>query len=365
MFCGYCGTELPDNAEFCSSCGKAVQKQNANSAPPAPDIHGNGAPASAAPAGSGYHPVAPADKKSWKANSGRSRIRILTCAAMAVVLVVTVVRARNAADRRAELELVLQQLQARTSLQTYDQPQQNMQTSPQEDDAMYSVQETPAVDDTASPAADYTAVRTFLRNYSGDWSVDRYFDKDERKWKIYELGKRLFIAGYNFFNDGSYTTGGYDVIVGYEEEEIPPSGGGGTCPKCHEGKLSRVSGIDGLLSGSSSYTYQCDLCGYSETLHGETKKTPIYERVGEEVHEYHGEDIEYNPPGITLTEDSVDMTGMGGTVYDYTAFRIENINDRLYLINDAAEFAFLYDGTYLEYCELDYSGQYQGFYAFQ
>ncbi len=24
MFCGYCGTELPENAGFCSSCGKAT-----------------------------------------------------------------------------------------------------------------------------------------------------------------------------------------------------------------------------------------------------------------------------------------------------------------------------------------------------
>ncbi len=350
MFCGNCGTELPDDADFCSNCGKAVQKQNAFSAP-------------AVPAGSAPHQFDFPQKFAQKANNGRSGIRVLTCAAMAAVLAVTVFRAKGIADQRAELMAALEQRQT-AAVQTYDPYQQDTQQTEAQWDASSGAQEQVSEDD--QPAAvDYTAVRTFLRNYSGDWSVDRYFDQDEKKWKIYELGKRLLIAGYNYLNDGSYTTGGYDVIVGYKEEELPPSGGGGTCPKCHEGKLSRVSGIDGLLSGSSGYTYRCDLCGYSETLHGETKKTPIYERVGEEVHEYHGTDIEYNPPGVTLTEDSVDMTGMGGTIYDYTAFRVENINDRLYLINDDAEFAFLYDGTYLEYCELDYSGQYQGYYAFQ
>ena len=84
-----------------------------------------------------------------------------------------------------------------------------------------------------------------------------------------------------------------------------------------------------------------------------------------EVHEYHGKDIEYSTPSITISDEGVDMSGMGGPVFGLEMFRIEVIDGQEYLINDDFRFAIVFDGSYLEYCEPDTYGYYQGYYAFR
>ena len=320
MFCGNCGTELKDDAKFCNNCGKPVRKQNHAPVP--------GAPAeNAPPSGSGQ-------KKAQKMNSGKSGTRILVCAAMVIVAAVTIYSVKDFMDP-GDGEAPVQQ-GAQTDSQGGN-PSGGQGTG--SDGAPVRTQ------------ADYAAAQAFATRYGGEWNVEKYFDGS--KWKIYELGKRMAITAYNFLNDYSYTTGGYNNIVGY-------AGGteGTTCPECKEGKLRRVTGLDGVLLGEY---YQCDNCPY----YGPGRSSsPVYEYVPIEHHEVHGKDIEYSTPCITLTNKSVDMSGMGGSVFDLTMFRVENINGQDYLINDELRFALTYDGNYLEYCEPDAYGHYQGYYAF-
>lgn len=202
--------------------------------------------------------------------------------------------------------------------------------------------------------ADYAAAVNFARQYSGEWNVQKYFDGDQ--WKIYELGKRLSIVAYNFLNDRSYTTGGYKYLVGYEGGESPE---GSTCSECDIGVMRRETGIFAADLGPTKY--QCDFCGHEERA----KSTPVYEYVPEERHEYHGKDIEYSTPAITISDDGVDMSEMGGPVFDLVMFRVETIDGSDYLISDDLSFAITFDGTYLEYCEPDAYGHYQGYYAFR
>ena len=176
--------------------------------------------------------------------------------------------------------------------------------------------------------ADYAAVQAYARNYAGEWNVEMYFDGEE--WKIYEFGKRMAIIAYNFLNDGSYTTGGYKRIVGHKQQK----------------EVTYIAGTDEVIE---------------ERVVG---STPIYEYVPLEVHEYHGKDIEYSTPSITISDEGVDMSGMGGPVFGLEMFRIEVIDGQEYLINDDFRFAIVFDGSYLEYCEPDAYGYYQGYYAF-
>ena len=59
------------------------------------------------------------------------------------------------------------------------------------------------------------------------------------------------------------------------------------------------------------------------------------------------------------------MSGMGGPVFNLALFRVETINGQEYLINDDFGFAITFDGDYLEYCQPDTYGHYQGYYAFR
>lgn len=159
---------------------------------------------------------------------------------------------------------------------------------------------------------DYENAVIMAKAFEGEWYVKKYYDGES--WNTYELGKKMLIVAYNFLNDGTITTGGYTYLSG--NEKIGP--------------LHRYT-----------YTY-----------------VPV------ETHFYHGRDIGYSCPTIIITEDTIDMSGMDGPVFDISEFRYENINGEDFLINDSCNFALMYDGTYVEYCEPDAYGYYQGFYAF-
>ena len=324
MFCSNCGTELKDDAQFCYNCGNPVLKQN-------------GVPAPGAPAGKSPQPDS-GQNRVQKTNNGKSKTRILACAVMVIVAAVTIYSVKGFMDQEGGETPV----------------QQGTQTDPQGGNPSGG-QGAEASSAPVRTEADYAAAQAFARKYGGEWNVEKYFDG--KQWKTYELGKRMLIAAYNFLNDGSYTTGGYNQIVGYNEVT---TGEGRTCPKCSTGKMRRVTGLSALLDAADNL--QCDFCWYKEVIR--TTKTPIYEYVPKEYHEYHGKDIEYSTPCITLTNEAVDMSGMGGSVFDLKMFRVETINGREYLINDELGFALTYDGSYLEYCEPDTYGHYQGYYAF-
>lgn len=262
-----------------------------------------------------------------------STVRKITFAAMICVMAATVFLVRDFTNQAKSLH-------APAVSGSADLPEDSFSTA----DEGSGVQE-----------VDYAAVQRCAQRYAGEWNVEKYFTGED--WKIYELGKRMAILAYNFLNDGSYTTGGYNKIVGYSGG----SGGGGICSSCGIGHMKLETGVDALLN-SGNAVYRCDFCGAESTGGG---GSPIYEYVPEEVHEYHGKDIEYSTPSITITEEAVDMSGMGGPVFGLDQFRVETINGEDYLINDEFRFAFVYDGTYLEYCEPDTYGHFQGYYAFK
>ena len=258
-----------------------------------------------------------------------SKLRIAACAAMAVVTVVTVSKVRDFTG------------QVRASQQTWTPA--NTQT------------DLPAGDSSNAPGTDGVPVRTeaeyaaavaFARQYSGEWNVQKYFDGTQ--WKIYELGKRLAIVAYNYLNDYSYDTGGYTRSIG----RIPIY------------EYTILTNLDEIVTERVE--------GYSRpTTKGEVlekkvvgSKPAIQEEVPLEHHEFHGTDIEYSTPAITISDEIVDMSEMGGPVYDLVMFRVETIGGQEYLINDDFGFAITYDGDYLEYCEPDAYGHYQGYYAF-
>lgn len=265
-----------------------------------------------------------------------------TGVAMAVVTVVTVFMVRGFMN------------QARGSQQTWTQANPQSDYTQADSKKGGSSAGAEADDVPARTEADYAAALTFASRYAGEWNVQKYFDGEQ--WKIYELGKRMAIAAYNFLNDGTYTTGGYNNIVGYEGGE---SLEGSTCSECGIGMMRRETGFFAVDLNATKY--QCDFCGHEERV-GLSK--PVYEYVPEEHHEVHGKDIEYSTPSITISNDTVDMSGMGGPVFELVMFRVETIKGNDYLINDDLGFAITYDGKYLEYCEPDAHGYYQGYYAF-
>lgn len=161
--------------------------------------------------------------------------------------------------------------------------------------------------------------KLFAETYSYEWKVKKYTENG-KTWETYDMGKKMLIVAYNFLNDQTSTTGGYYVNSGKPEKE-------------------KRGGRDVLVQ------YQ--------------------EWVPLEIHEYHGKDIYYDCPQITITADSVDMRGMGGTVYSIDGFRYEvssDGNDRI--VNDEYKFALEYDGRYLNYKEPDEYGYYIGYYAY-
>lgn len=250
-----------------------------------------------------------------------SKMRAAVCGAMVAVTAVTVFMVKGSMDQAQENR----QAVVRENRQTLVQGNgQTNQSSANQQGGNSSGGSTAG----GLTEADYAAAQAYAMRYGGEWNVEKYFDGAQ--WKIYELGKRMAIVAYNFLNDGSYTTGGYDRIVGWN----------------HKKEITYIEGTDEVID---------------ERWVG---STPIYEYVPLERHEYHGKDIEYSTPSITISDDTVDMSGMGGPVFNLAMFHVETINGQEYLINDAFKFAITFDGDYLEYCQPDTYGYYQGYYAY-
>lgn len=166
-------------------------------------------------------------------------------------------------------------------------------------------------------------LRQFVENYGGVWYITKEYDKIEG-WKYYELGKKLMLFAWNTFNDYSYTP-----IVG------------STTKKRYKELYVNGRLVDSTLVGTDTTFI------YGETQH------------------YDGFDIDYEEKFIVLMDDQVDLSGLGGPVFSMEDFRYENIGGKDYLISDIYGFALMWDGTYLEYCEPDTYGHYQGYYAFR
>lgn len=196
--------------------------------------------------------------------------------------------------------------------------------------------------------------KLFAQTYSCEWKVKKYTENG-KTWKTYDLGKKMLIAAYNFLNDSTMTTGG-NMLVGYTLTGSP-SIEGTLCPVCKTGTFYRQT-----MFGSD---FMCNACGNVQNDQSKQTLTPQYEWVPKQTTEYHGTDIHYDCPQITITANSVDMRGMGGTVYDIGEFRYEvssDGNDRI--VNDKYKFALEYDGRYLNYKEPDAYGYYVGYYAY-
>lgn len=306
MFCPKCGCELDDEAKFCEKCGEAL-------------YGGVDAPAKKV-------------KSSGGGKVKKAMTAIGTLVLLSVVALVTVNLTKNflgdingtstAAPNNSEAETV---------------SGQNSKTSTSDKDDEFGKE----------------MAKVFAKTYSYDWKVKKYTE-DGKTWKTYDLGKKMFIVAYNFLNDQTFTTGGKQFagysIQGTSNQSI-------LCPKCKADNLRPET----LLSAN----WICGVCGYKEYRSNKASITPQYEWVPEETHEYHGKDIYYECPQITITPDSVDMRGMGGGVYSISDFRYEETSsgyDRI--VNDECKFALEYDGKYMNYKEPDEYGYYVGFYAY-
>ncbi len=166
-------------------------------------------------------------------------------------------------------------------------------------------------------------LKKFVKKYGGVWYVTKEFNAD-KEWQYYELGKKLMLFAWNNFNDYSV-----DPIVGYYE--IP---------------VYEQLYINGKLIDSKQIRTD------KEFIYGETQY-------------YDGIDIDYNEKFIVLMDEEVDLSGLGGPKFSMEDFRYEKIDGFEYLISDIYGFALMWDGTYLEYCEPDTYGHYQGYYAFR
>lgn len=167
-------------------------------------------------------------------------------------------------------------------------------------------------------------VTEFTQRYGGVWYVTKEFNA-EKEWVYYELGKKLMIFAWNNFNDYDYQPIVGSYTMPREERKY-----------YYKGRLMDVDYI-----GTKT-----------EFIYGETQHMD-------------GIDIDYHEKFIVLSETDVDLTGLGGPKFAIEDFRYENINGRDYLISDIYGFALMWDGDYLEYCEPDAHGYYQGYYAFR
>ncbi len=269
MYCVNCGKELEEGALFCDKCGKPI----------------NGTVKEKTP-----------DSKKKKSNKG-----ILIVALLLIFCVVIIITVGTVGIFLSKMGII----------------NTNSITLTGENVAQDNYSDS----NNGNNESNYQDVIDFATNYGGEWKVKQYFDSDDNKWHLYDLGKKMFIVAHNFLNDYSYTTGGYEQKVA-------------------EAKL--IDTTTGQVVASASK----------------------YEYVPMEVHGVHGQDIEYSCPTVVITTELVDLSGMGGPIMSLADFRVEKINGKKYLINDNGNFAFYYDGDYLEYCEPDAYGYYQGYYAY-
>ena len=304
MFCPKCGSEQEEGARFCTKCGTSIF----------------GEP----------------EKKVRKSGGGKAKkgLTVLgTFAALAVVVGITVNMTNSFLnDMNGE-----DTANVNTPSADSGAGSQSGQQSATNDDA-YGRE----------------LAKLFAQTYSYEWKV-KMFTEDGKTWKTYELGKKMAIAAFNFLNDQTITTGGY-YLTNYSTEQRPRTSH--TCPKCRA--------IDMFYRESVlSANWRCNYCGYVENQPTVTVIVETPEWVPRKTNEYHGKDIQYDCPTITITADSVDMRGLGGTVYSISEFRYEvssDGNDRI--VNDELKFALEYDGRYLNYKEPDEYGYYVGYYAY-
>ena len=308
MFCPKCGCELDDNAKFCDKCGESIY------------------------GGSNVH-----TKKVKSQGGGKAKKTITAIGTLALLSVVALVTVNITNNFLGDIN---------------GEPATSSGISETSEAGTGADKQTSKTTDESSDEIGKEMAKLFARTYSYDWKVKKYTE-DGKNWKTYDLGKKMFIAAYNFLNDHTTTTGGKQ-FAGYSIQGTNTSA---SCPICKTGTLKPIT----LMSSN----WICGACGYTEYHPTSTTITPQYEWVPEETHEYHGKDIYYECPQITITADSVDMRGMGGGVYSIEEFRYEETsegNDRL--VNDKCKFALEYDGRYMNYKEPDEYGYYVGFYAY-
>lgn len=243
-----------------------------------------------------------------------SKIRILAAAAMVSVTAVTTVMVRDFMAQAQAGNQARGQTAAEAARSQADLPEGNS----------HEGMEAGGVPERTE--ADYAAALAYAESYAGEWNVEKYFNGKE--WKIYEFGKRMAILAYNFLNDISFTTGGYDKFAGYDPiKDITYVDEAGYV---HRKRVTGTDPVDGYLD-DTDVLLDNELIGM----------TPIYEYVPEVTHRLpgNGEDIEYSTPSITLSGDGVDMSGMGGPIFGLAMFRVETIDGQEYLINDYFRFA--------------------------
>lgn len=175
----------------------------------------------------------------------------------------------------------------------------------------------------------YDQLVAFVNDNSQVWYVKQYFD-DNNSWLTYELGKKFLIVAHNFLNDYSLSSGSYETV----------------------GTKTTTT-----VTGSRDMFGEYHINSYSTSQ-------DIKEWVPGETTTYHGKDWKYNCPTIYMSMDGIDMTGMGGSVYSLDEFRYEKIDGDGIIINDGRGFALKRHGDFLEYCEPDAYGYFQGWYAF-
>ncbi|MBQ7765582.1 MAG: zinc ribbon domain-containing protein [Lachnospiraceae bacterium] len=307
MFCGKCGAENPEGSKFCTKCGyqfrtRVTENQEIKSTNVSSMPTTGKAPAS---------PAQKTVKKSggkWKWIVGIGALFVAVGTISFGMLLIFIVGVGIATSDDSTVASVSDGENANAS------------------DLDALVEDLPVVEGlgqaSGKPRND-AQVEQFTEVYGGVWYVTKEFTA-EKEWVYYELGKKLMIFAWNNLNDYSY-----DPIIG--TYEIP---------------MERRLYYNGRLIDVE------DAGSRTEFIYGETQY-------------FDGIDIDYNEKFIVLTDTEVDLSGLGGPKFAIEDFRYENINGKHYLISDIYGFALMWDGTYLEYCEPDTYGHFQGYYAFR
>lgn len=142
MFCRQCGKNIPEGAEFCRECGSKVPFVQSKATKP---------------------------KKSKSMLFG-----IIGLSAIMVVTTGVCINFIKDLDNTVNTPNLSQSVQGDTN----SVESSNSDSEPETKDNTKEV----------NPEE----VKAFLRNYSGQWNVEKYFDGDE--WGTYELGKKMAIS---------------------------------------------------------------------------------------------------------------------------------------------------------------------------
>lgn len=142
MFCRQCGKNIPEGAEFCRECGSKVPSVKIKADKPKKS------------------------KSMLFGIIGLSAIMVIT-AGVCISFITNLDNTVNTSDLPQAVQVDSESVESDNSDNEAEEKKETKEKNPEE-------------------------VKAFLRNYGGQWRVEKYFDGE--KWGIYELGKKMAIV---------------------------------------------------------------------------------------------------------------------------------------------------------------------------